>query len=113
MSRYIKFNVNEFPVYDVPDTLMKILVEEVGLDHEKAVEALRALIKGGWAVCPIEPTNSMILAYMKALGTPPKRRETILFNTKKCKKRWQAMVQEGLNFAFSTKEIKNKGWKDS
>ena len=84
-----------------PHSALRVIALSIGIEIEEARVIVRALAKAGFVVAPMEPTNSMFVAYMEALAMPSKRHETIIQNVGKARKRWKAMAQAGLAVTFS------------
>ena len=88
-----------------PPCATELVATTGDVSRDVAREILRALIKAGFAVVPMEPTNSMFEAYMTALKQPPHSHKTVIENIGKARKRWKAMAIAGVAVTFSTENI--------
>jgi hypothetical protein len=81
-----------------------VLSEELGITVEEAGNIITALIKNGYGVAPVNPTNGMLAGYLEAL-TPPVGHEQVMTAIGKARVRWQAMLHHGCKMAMSLKRI--------
>lgn len=88
-------------LFDTSPSAAQVLADHLKIDHDVALEALRALVKAGWYLGPREPTNAMLVAYLEAVGRPPVKRDTILNALAKARKRWKAMALAATRAALS------------
>lgn len=84
-----------------PSSAIQIVAAALGISRDEAKVAILSLVKAGFVVAPMEPTNSMFAAYIEALGQPTKRHETAIRNIGKARRRWKAMAQAGVAVAVS------------
>lgn len=85
---------------------LKVIAESIGISSGEARTVILALIRSGFVLAPLEPTNSMFSAYIEALQNPTRRHQTAIRNIAKARKRWKAMAQAGLAVALSRKREK-------
>lgn len=76
-----------------PEEAAAILARELGVTEEQVRSAYVSLIKAGYAIAPIEPTNAMMLAYVNSYGQVPSSPEAAITTFTKARRRWQAMVR--------------------
>jgi hypothetical protein len=89
-------------IYPGARSAIDVLAEEIGCDRQRAREVLQGLVNAGFVIAPREPSNPMLDAYMRALGTRPSRhRSVIMNNIGKARKRWQAMALAGTRVALT------------
>lgn len=85
---------------------IEVLAKELEISPERAKDGLIALIKAGWVIGPLEPSNAMFVAYAEAVvGTPPRRLHTVASSFGKARKRWKAMGLVGTNIALTMPPI--------
>lgn len=84
-----------------PGCATQIMADTGLISRDDARAVLTALIKAGFIVAPLEPTNSMFEAYMTAMKPHARTRRTIICNIGKARLRWKAMANAGMKVAFS------------
>lgn len=89
------------PIMDDPPNAVELMCRAAPLTDDQARDVLRALVKGGWIIAPLEPANPMFEAYIEALGQPATTHRAVLHNIGKARKRWKAMAMAGMKIAFS------------
>lgn len=87
-------------ILDVPRSPVTILVEQLGVSEYSARQAIISILKEGWCLAPVEPSNSMLVAYAEALS-PPQRLGQIASSFGKARRRWRAMALEANKLALS------------
>lgn len=88
-------------IYENAASAVEILMVELGISQDAAKGALVALFKANIIVAPLEPTNSMLSAYLEAVRPPPRTRHSILSGVAKARRRWRAMGIAGNKVAVS------------
>lgn len=78
-----------------------VLAEALNITAAQATDGLIALLRAGFYIGPIEPTNSMLEAYLSAMKPAPKRTLSILNAIGKARRRWKAMAEAGNRVAMS------------
>jgi hypothetical protein len=84
------------------------LAEALGITPDEAQDGLAALVKGGFGIAPINPTNGMLVAYLEAL-TPPLGHEQVVTAIGKARVRWKAMITQGIERSLSRKVFDKAG----
>lgn len=88
-------------IIEQPAHAKSLIVGAGGVTAETAERILVALAKAGYVVAPLEPTNSMLEAYIAALGMPASNYRSVIWNVGKARRRWKAMAAAGMKIAFS------------
>lgn len=91
-------------VYEKPRPARQVLAEALGISTDQAGEAMLALIKAGYGIAPMNPTNGMLRDGMEAT-TPPSGHEQVITAIGKLRIRWQAMLRQGTEMALSRKYL--------
>lgn len=88
-------------IIEEPPCAAEIAAAAGGITTDTARDIFRALVKAGFIVAPLEPTNSMFDAYIGALQQPAVNYKSVVANVGKARKRWKAMATAGMAVAFS------------
>ena len=88
-------------ILNQPPAAKEVMAAAIGITLDDAHAILVALAKAGFVIAPLEPTNAMFAAYMEALSAKATRRDTIIANIGKARRRWKAMAECGMKIAFS------------
>lgn len=94
-------SINGSQILEPSPNALELISKIAGVDAEMARNVLTALAKNGYVIAPLEPTNSMFDAYIRALKQPAKDHKVIIENVGKARKRWKAMALAGMQVAFS------------
>jgi hypothetical protein len=100
MSKHRVNNTKDHPVYEPPEPALKVLMKEMSVSAHGAKRALRALVKAGYIVAPMKPTNAMLDAYLCSYGQPPSTTHSVIIGVGKARIRWEAMATVGLKMAM-------------
>ena len=82
---------------------------ELGMTDAQVYRLLKAVAKAGFVIAPREPANSMIGAYITAVGPMSKHPATVMRHVSKCRKRWKAMALAGTKVVFAA-FLKQRGY---
>ena len=76
-----------------PEEAAAIMAKALGVTEEQVRMAYVEVIRAGYAIAPVEPTNAMMLAYVNSYGQLPQSAESTITAFTKARRRWQAMAR--------------------